>query len=193
MDRGSEKMWQLITGEPSCDCGWLCVCVFVCVTGMHKQHSQWLINVMVLAFTCTPGSIPLSFLLQPKMPSADWRYSASLRAGGVMQRWAFHFPPSLCNMEFHPSVHHIPLKTQRICIYFTYSPDAHLGLHSILPYNHIKNRININFDSSSHIHCLDLPYSEDQRHFLQWNEHFYFYEYDTLFFSFHRLMWVNEW
>nr|ABL75842.1 protocadherin 2A2 [Takifugu rubripes] len=33
--------------------------------------------------TDTSGSAPST--LQPKMPSADWRYSASLRAGGVMQ------------------------------------------------------------------------------------------------------------
>nr|XP_020442185.1 protocadherin alpha-C2-like isoform X5 [Monopterus albus] len=32
-------------------------------------------------------SMPDSTAIQPKAPNSDWRYSASLRAGGVMQRW----------------------------------------------------------------------------------------------------------
>ncbi|XP_013862776.1 protocadherin 2 alpha c isoform X2 [Austrofundulus limnaeus] len=32
-------------------------------------------------------SMPDATAIQPKAPNSDWRYSASLRAGGVMQRW----------------------------------------------------------------------------------------------------------
>lgn len=110
-----EKVWQLITEEPSCDCGWLCVCV----TLMHEQHSPWFINVMVLTFTCTPTQFLSPFSCSPKcrVPTGDiqppWEQEVSCRGELSISR-------ALCNMEFHLSFHHILLKTMHLLCIFTW-------------------------------------------------------------------------
>lgn len=64
---------------------WLWLIVCVCVTRMHEQHSPWLINVMVLAFTCTSAQFLSPFSCSPKcrVPTGDiqppWELEVSCR------------------------------------------------------------------------------------------------------------------
>lgn len=81
-----EKVWQLITGEPSCDCGWLCVCVCVLVWQACTSNTchdllmrwYWLSPVLqvqfVSPFSCSPKCRVATGDIQP-----PWEQEVSCR------------------------------------------------------------------------------------------------------------------